>query len=109
MPTQDFGENENENHADEKPRLLGSAAHTSITNNTNCETSSETSETDSETSTQLNETREECVVALCQGVGDEDGDDETVDTNDTSHNDGDDVCRDRGSVQLPSITASCAN
>jgi hypothetical protein len=29
---------------------------------------------------------------LCQAVGDQDRDDETVDTNDTSHDDGDNVC-----------------
>jgi len=96
--TQDFGENQNQNHADKEPGLLRGAANTGITDNTNCETSGETSETDSKTSTQLNETREERIVALCQAVGDEDGDDETVDTDDTSHNDGNDVYRDKMSV-----------
>lgn len=39
-----------ENHADEKPGLLGCAAHTGITDDSNRKTSSETSETDGETS-----------------------------------------------------------
>lgn len=90
--TQNFSENENENHADEEPGLLSSTAHTSITNNTNSETSSKTSKTDGETGTELNETSVESVVLLAEVVRDQDGDDETVDTDDTSHNYGDDVC-----------------
>jgi len=31
--TQDFGENKNENHADEQPRLLSGTADTSVTDN----------------------------------------------------------------------------
>jgi len=90
--TQDFGENENQNHANEKPGLLSSAADTSITNDTNRETSGETRETHSKTSAELNETCEERVSILVKTVGDQDGNDEAVDTNDTSHNNGDDVC-----------------
>jgi hypothetical protein len=90
--TQDFGENENQNHADEQPRLLRSSTDTSISHNSNGEAGSETSQTDSETSTELDETSEESVVILLETVGDQDGDDEAVDTDDTSHNDGDDVC-----------------
>ena len=36
---QDFSENENQNHADEQPGLLSSATDTSITDDTDCETS----------------------------------------------------------------------
>jgi hypothetical protein len=42
-------------HADEEPRLLSCATHTSVTNDADSETSGETSETDSETSTELGE------------------------------------------------------
>lgn len=35
LPTQDFGENENQDHADEKSWLLRSTADASITDNTN--------------------------------------------------------------------------
>ena len=81
MLTQNFGENENKDHTDEKSGLLGSSADTSITNDTNGEAtvhkntrlahwheistyhteqvknipSSKTSKTDSKTSTKLDE------------------------------------------------------
>jgi hypothetical protein len=90
VKTQDFSENENENHSDEQPGLLGSSTDTSVTDDSDGETSSHTGETDSETSTELDEVGEERRVLL-QAVGDEDGNDETVDTNDTSHDDGDNV------------------
>jgi len=94
VKTQDFGENENKNHADEEPRLLSSTTDTSITNNTNSETSSKTGETDGETSTELDEASVKSVLVLLEGIGNQDGDDETVDTNDTSHNDGNNVLDD---------------
>lgn len=89
--TQHFSENENKNHADEESWLLSSTTDTSVTDDTNSETSSETSETDGETSTELDEASEERQI-LPEVVGDQDRDDETVDSNDTSHNDGNDVC-----------------
>lgn len=88
--TQDFSENENKNHADEETGLLGSSSNTSITNNTNGETCSETSKSDGETSTELNETSEQRKILL-QAIGDKDRNDEAVDTNDTGHNDGNNV------------------
>ena len=89
--TQNFGENENQDHADEKSWLLSSSSDTSVTHDTNREASSQTRETDSETGTELNEACEEGVILLLQPVGDEDRDDKAVDTNDTSHNDRNDV------------------
>ena len=94
VETQDFGENENKNHADEETGLLSSSSNTSITNNTNGKTGSETSKSDGETSTELNETSEQRKVLL-QAIGDKDGNDETVDTNDTGHNDGNNVLDDQ--------------
>jgi hypothetical protein len=91
VKTQNFGENENQDHSDEQPGLLGSSAHTSITDDSNGETSSHTGKTDGETSTELDEVGEERGVLL-QAVGDQDGHDETVDTNNTSHDDRDNVC-----------------
>jgi hypothetical protein len=93
VQTQDFGENENQNHADEQTGLLSSSSHTGITDNTDGKASSKTSQTDGKTRTELNETSVQSHVLL-QIVGDEDRDDETVDTNDTSHNDGDNVLHD---------------
>ena len=89
--TQDFGENEDKNHSDEQPGLLGSSSYTSITNNTNGETSSHTRKTDGETGTKLDEAGEQGSLLL-QTVGNQDRNDETVDTNDTSHDDRDNVC-----------------
>merc|ERR1712000_338437 len=90
VKTQNFSENENENHSNEETRLLGGTTDTSVTNNTDSETSSETGET----STELNESSVERKVLL-QTIGDKDGDDETVDTNDTSHNDWNNVLDDQ--------------
>lgn len=88
--TQDFSENENKNHSDEESGLLSGTTDTSITNDTNSETGSETSKTDRETGTELDETGEEGKLLL-EVVGDEDRDDETVNGNNTSHNDGNNV------------------
>jgi hypothetical protein len=88
--TQDFGENENENHSDEQPGLLGGSSYTGVTNNTDGETSSHTRKTNRETGTELDEAGEERSLLL-QTVGDQNGDDETVDTDNTSHDDGDNV------------------
>lgn len=44
---QDFGENQDENHSDEQPRLLGGTAHTSITNNADSITGSQAAQTNS--------------------------------------------------------------
>lgn len=88
--TQDFSENENQNHSDEQTGLLSASSDTSITNNTNGETSSETSKTDSKASSKLNEASVEGHLLL-QAVGDKYRYDQAVDTNDTSHNDGNNV------------------
>jgi hypothetical protein len=56
--TQDFGENENENHSDEQPRLLSRSSYTCITDNANSETSGHTRQTDGKTSAKLNEVGE---------------------------------------------------
>jgi len=94
VKTQDFGENENQNHSDEQPGLLGGSSHTGVTDNTNGETSSHTRKTNRETGTELDEAGEEGCLLL-QTVGDQDGDDETVDTDNTSHDDGDNVLDDQ--------------
>ena len=93
VETQDFGENENQDHSDEQTGLLSSSADTGVSNNTDSETSSKTSETNGETSTELNKASVEGKILL-KTVGNQDGDDQAVDTNDTSHNDGDDVLDD---------------
>jgi hypothetical protein len=89
--TQDFGENEDKNHSDEQPWLLSSSSYTSITNNANGETSSHTRQTDGETGAKLNEVGEQGRI-LFQTVRDQDRYDETVDTNNTRHDNGNNVC-----------------
>ena len=59
VKTQNFGENENEDHADEESGLLGGSSYTSVTDDANGESSSETSETDGQTRTELNESLSE--------------------------------------------------
>lgn len=88
--TQDFGENEDKNHSDEETGLLRGSSDTSITDNANGETGSETGKTDGQTGTELDEAREERDVLL-EAVRDKHRHDESVDTDDTSHNDGDNV------------------
>jgi len=94
VKTQDFSENENQNHSNIESRLLSRSTHTRITNNTNSETRSKTSQTDGQTSTELDETSVEREL-LGQVVGDQDRHDKTVDTNDTRHDNGDNVLNDQ--------------
>lgn len=90
--TQDLGENENEDHADEQSGLLRGTTDTSITDDTNRKASGKTGETDREAGTELDEAGEERGF-LAEVVGDQHADDQTVDGNDTSHDDGEDICR----------------
>merc|ERR1711918_100123 len=62
VQTQSLGENEDEDHSDEKPRLLSGGAHTSVTNNANSHTGGEAGETAGETTSKMSE-------AVVEGVG----------------------------------------
>jgi len=88
VETKSLRENEDQNHTDEKLGLLSSGTDTSVTNNTNSNTSSKTRETDTETSTQVSESGEASVIRRVDGRTDDDSNNQTVDTNDTSHNNG---------------------
>lgn len=90
VKTQNFGENENEDHADEQPWLLSGSSDTSVTDDTDGKSSSEPSKTDGKTGAELDEPLVQWHNRIQVG-GDEDSYDETVDSNDTSHDDGDDV------------------
>jgi len=87
VKTQDFGENENENHSDEESWLLSSTPDTSVTDDTNSKAGSKTCETNGETSTKLDEASSKRHMNA-EVTSDEDGNDESVDGNDTSHDDG---------------------
>lgn len=90
VQTQHFGENENENHADKETGLLSGTTHASITDNSNGKAGGETGQTDGKTSTELDEAGEKSFF-LREVVRDQDGNDQAVDTNDTSHDNGHDV------------------
>lgn len=90
VKTQNFGENEDQNHTNEETGLLGGTTDTSVTDNADGETSGETGETDRETGAELNETGVERHGAL-DVTRDEHTDDETVNGNDTSHDNGNDT------------------
>ena len=88
---QSFGEDENEDHADEQLGLLGVGTHAGVTDDSDGETSGERRETHSEASAQMGITG---VLRVRSGLVelsvDDDGGDETVDSQNTSHDDGDD-------------------
>ena len=86
MLTQDFGENEDKDHADEESGLLSSASHTSISNNADSKAGGQTRQADAETSAELEEGSKQGQILL-QPIGNKDRDDQSVDTDDTSHDD----------------------
>lgn len=90
VKTQDFCENENQNHTHKKSGLLGGTTDTGVTHNANSETGGQTRETDRETGTKLDETSVEGLLLL-ERVRDKHRDDEPVNGNDTGHNDGDNI------------------
>lgn len=55
VQTQDFSENEDQNHTDEQSGLLGSTTDTGITDDTDGETGGQTGESYSQTSTEMDE------------------------------------------------------
>merc|ERR1711966_183964 len=96
VQTQSLGENEDEDHSDEKPRLLSGGAHTSVTNDANSHTGGEAGEAAGETTSKMSEAVVEGVLAFTDddlGLGDH-GNDQAVDTDHTSHDNGDDRAHD---------------
>ena len=94
--TKSFGENEHENHGDEDLLLLGVGTDGGITDDTDGKAGGEGGEAGGETSAEV-EVAGEGGVAVVVGVDvvvDDDGNDEAVDTEDTSHDDGDDTSHD---------------
>ena len=90
VETQNLGENEDKDHADEETRLLGGTTDTGVTDNTDSKPSGQTGQTDRETSTELDEACVERHGSL-DVTRDEYTDDETVNGNDTSHDDRNDT------------------
>lgn len=56
VETQHFGENEDEDHADEEARLLSCAAHAGVADDANGETSRQTGEAYRQTGSQMDKT-----------------------------------------------------
>ncbi len=90
-PTQDFGENENQNHADEETGLLGRATDAGVTDDADGKSGGQAGQADRQAGAELDEALVER-HDLGEAVRDEHGDDEAVDTDDTGHNDGYDIC-----------------
>lgn len=99
VETKSLSENEDQNHGDEETGLDGGGTDSRVTDNTDGHTGGKTRETDSEASGEVGET---LVVVVGGGVSvgsldtstNNDGNDETVDTDDSGHNDGDDGAHD---------------
>lgn len=91
-----LGKDEHQNHGDEDLLLLGVGADGRVADDADGEAGGERRETGGEAGTEV-EVAGEGRVAVVVGVDvvvDDDGDDEAVDTEDTSHDDGDDASHD---------------
>jgi hypothetical protein len=99
VETKSLSENEDQNHGDEKTGLDGGGTDTRVTDNTDGHSGGKTRETDSKASGEVGET---LVVVVGGGISvgsldastNNDGNNETVDTDDSGHNDGDDGTHD---------------
>jgi len=91
VQTEGLSEDKNEDHSDEETGLLGVGADTGITDNTDGETGSEGGHTDGKASTEVSEALVGGVLGgLVELLVDDDGGDKTVDTEHTSHDNGND-------------------
>ena len=88
VKSKSFGENEDKNDTDEDVSV-GIAADTGVTNEANGETSSQRRQTDTETRGQLLEARSCGVVGGADDTLEDHTHDETVDAENTGHNNGD--------------------
>ena len=64
IKAQSFGKNQNEDHSNKNSVLLSIGSHTSITNKTNGQTSSQGRQTTAQTSCQMGISLEEVIVSL---------------------------------------------
>merc|ERR1719379_1176587 len=88
IQTQGLREDEDEDHTNKEPWLLGISSHTCITNNTDGKAGSQRRESDSQASTEVGVARVGGILVSWLNVTiDDDGSDETIDTQHTSHDD----------------------
>lgn len=92
VQTQDFGENQNQKHSDEQSWLLRGTSDTSVTDNTNGKTSSQTGQADGQSGTQLDESGVQG-LALLQRLGHQHRNHQSVNSNNTSQNNWDNVLK----------------
>lgn len=95
VQTEGFGEDENQDHGNVELTFLTVGTDAGITNDTDGETSTETRETAAEAGGEVSISEEGRVLVISLGSGDltdeDGGSDEAVDTQHTSHDNGDDV------------------
>ena len=98
VQTQRLGENEDEDHANKELVLLSDGAHAGVTDDTNSHTSGQAGETTTQTGREMRIPSEAGVlssacasVGCCYGALDNHSHNQAVDTQDTSHDHGDDI------------------
>lgn len=92
VKTQNFAEDQNQDHAHEDPALIHVGSNALVTDDTNAVASRETSHADGHAARKMHEAAEQAVARLgVQVLGDEDGYDERVDGDDTGHDYGDEA------------------
>lgn len=69
VETQDLCENQNEDHAHKKPRLLSCAPHACVAHDANCEACCQPTETHTQPSSQMEETPKHTETSVSQRSG----------------------------------------
>jgi hypothetical protein len=90
-----FGENEDENHDDEELGLLGRSANTSITDDTDTNTGSKAGETVGQARRETSKAEIVRIVAFLDVANEDNGDNQTINTEDTSHDNRDNRAHDQ--------------
>lgn len=96
IKTQDLSKDKNQNHADEDAALGHVGAHALVTHDANAVSSRETRHANRNAASEMHKATEQAVVGLrVEVLGDQDRDDEGVDSDDTGHDDGDEALQTR--------------
>jgi hypothetical protein len=101
VETEDFSENQNQDHAHEYPGLLHVRADALVSHDSDGVSGSQTSHAHRYATGKVHEAVEQTVAGGARGrhiFGDQDGDDKRVDGNDTGHDDGDEALQRGGLV-----------
>lgn len=99
IETQDLSKDEDQDHADEDAALGHVGTHALVTYDTDAVTGRETCHANRYTASEMHKATEQAVVRFrVEILGDQDGDDEGVDSDDTRHDDGDEALGTRATV-----------